>query len=218
MRSVCLLLVLGLLSGCCCRPPAQLLKTGQVQCSDKVSNSLGACPGDPSGQDAQYAFGAARDYRDNADGTISDRSTGLTWEKLDDNDAGGIHDIDNGYTWYQAYDKVAALNAAKLGGHDDWRLPNIEELWTVTDYGRRLPAVDPIFHTGCVPGCVTTACSCTKSIDGPFAGSEYWSSTSRPNDPNYNHAAWVVRGKDGASITVKKSDQAKVRAVRGGAQ
>lgn len=63
------------------------------------------------GDDGDRQMGAARAYRDNGDGTITDLHTGLMWEKkialdglkvLCSNEAGSCanpHDADNTYTW-----------------------------------------------------------------------------------------------------------------------
>ena len=65
-------------------PRAQVLKTGAT---------VGSGPSD----DGSVQAGAPRSFTDNGDGTITDNTTGLMWEKKDD--FGGLHDQDNTYTW-----------------------------------------------------------------------------------------------------------------------
>ena len=74
------------------------------------------------------------DFHDNDDGTVTDRATGLTWEK---NDSG------KGMNWEQAL-----AYAAKLGG--GWRLPNAKELQSIVDYTRS-PAINPVFQATKLP-------------------------------------------------------------------
>lgn len=79
-------------------------------------------------------------FVDNGDGTISDLSTGLMWQK-DDNQAG----VD----WKDALSYSQNL---ELADHDDWRLPNAKELQSIVDYTRSLQttnsaAIDPMFNT-----------------------------------------------------------------------
>jgi uncharacterized protein DUF1566 len=56
--------------------------------------------------------------------------TGLMWAK--DADATRPQDWE---------DALAYCNALILGGHDDWRLPNVKELLSLTDFGKRDPAL-----------------------------------------------------------------------------
>ena len=86
------------------------------------------------------------DFRDNGDGTISDRATGLMWSR---NDSG------KGMNWPDALSWVQAKNKQRYLGHDDWRLPNAKELQSIVDYSRapkatddrhRGPAIDAVFH------------------------------------------------------------------------
>jgi len=81
-------------------------------------------------------------FRDNGDGTITDRATSLIWQKADSPKT---------MNWKQALSYAEGL---KLAGRDDWRLPNVKELQSIVDYGRapdatdrtkRGPAIDAIF-------------------------------------------------------------------------
>ena len=182
----------------------ELLKTGQRQC-DQGAGTLGACPGSPVGQDAWLKKGASPSYTDNFDGTITDDLTGLMWEKLSDD--GSIHDWDANYTWYDAFTgKIAALNTAVFAGHNDWRLPNRRELESLVEAGRLNPAIDPVFNTGCAPGCTVLTCSCTQS-------GYYWSSSTYGGVAT---AAWSSAFHDGATSFGGKSTTSAVRAVRDG--
>jgi len=81
------------LSNCAPTPEAALLATGQTTCWNDLGNSV-ACTG--TGQDGEVRKGVARSYTDNADGSITDNSTGLIWEKLTNDTS--IHNVGNIYT------------------------------------------------------------------------------------------------------------------------
>ncbi len=74
---------------------------------------------------ARYVRGAkstnAHNYQNNGDGTITDLDTGLMWTQLPG----------PATTWDAALSYAENLS---LGGYSDWRLPNIKELQTLTDY------------------------------------------------------------------------------------
>jgi hypothetical protein len=96
--------------------------TNQGSCFD--NNNEIPCPpkGQPFyGQDAQYE-GAKPDYVNNGDGTVTDRVTGLMWQQG--------HNAKR-LSWYRARQACANLD---LGGHTDWRLPSIKELYSITDF------------------------------------------------------------------------------------
>lgn len=92
---------------------------------------------------------------------VLDNVTGLMWEvKTDD---GGPRDKDALYTHYsEGYNPggrfgsasdaagfVKAVNAAGLCGKTDWRLPTVDELQGIVDYGHPLPG--PAIDTGFFP-------------------------------------------------------------------
>ena len=160
----------------------------------------------PSEFDGGLQKGLSRSYTDNGDGTITDNRTGLTWEKLSDD--GSIHDWDNTYSWATAFSgKVATLNSTSFAGHADWRLPNVNELQSLIDYGTVNPAVSSAFNSGCAPGCTVTTCSCTRSAS-------YWPSTSSQSSPTL---AWTVFFGSGlVGNSTKSTSTFFARAVRGG--
>ena len=127
------------------------------------------------------------------------------WEKLSQD--GIIHDMNTTYTWDAAFAvKVAGLNSANFAGHNDWRLPNVNELQSIVNYGNVGPAVSPAFNTSCSAGCTVTTCSCTEA-DG------YWSSSTYQNLPL---EAWLVYFTGGGVFVTDKTFNVYVRAVRGG--
>jgi hypothetical protein len=167
-------------------------------------------------------------FKDNDDGTITDRQTGLIWEKKD-SICPGIHCVSDVYTWSSlgssgpdgtAFTQfLATLNGGVTGvgncaengitpmgiaggfnGHCDWRLPSIEEMQTI------LFASNPCPRSPCI-----------DAIFGPTAAApevDYWSSTAVAGFPE----TWVV---DFASGRVFYRFNATgfvsaVRAVRGG--
>jgi hypothetical protein len=177
------------------------LKTGQTTCLDGTGQPI-SCAG--SGQDGELQKGIDRFYVDNGNGTITDTRTGLMWEKLSDD--GTVHDKDWEYLWTEALaTKIAQLNQARFAGYDDWRLPNVNELLTLVNYGVGVPAISSAFDTGCTAGCNVFTCSCTRRY--------YWSSTSSAAEP---HRAWVVNFFGSTYVATKGGAFHNVRAVRGG--
>jgi hypothetical protein len=63
-------------------------------------------------------------FVDNHNGTITDRLTWLMWQKAPGNKR---------VEWVDAFKRIADINKRKLGGHSDWRLPNILELRSLSN-------------------------------------------------------------------------------------
>jgi hypothetical protein len=188
-----------------CEPIA---RTGQNTCFD-TAGAIVSCSG--SGHDGESQSGAARSYIDNGDGTITDEVTGLMWEKFSDN--GSIHDRDTTYTWANGISsKIFDLNYdGGFAGYEDWRMPTIRELKTLTDYGKPTPSIDDVFTAGCVPGCDGTTCSCSPPTNVSLA---YWSSTDAGLS-GANPTAYSLPFDGGVNRDFR-TNSLFVRAVRGG--
>jgi serine/threonine-protein kinase len=78
-------------------------------------------------------------YRANQDGTVTDRATGLIWQQ-----AGSDYPV----TWQEAHDYIEMLNHKGFAGHDDWRLPTVDELITLlTDVPQAGDlCIEPVFN------------------------------------------------------------------------
>jgi len=125
-------------------------------------------------------------FIDNGDGTVTDDSTGLMWQQ----DGSAIK------TWQEALLYCEKLN---LGGHNDWRLPNRNELQTIVQYILNSPPINKIFFPKTQP-------------------SAYWTSTTHVGYPDkawsidfYNRKIVVVYNQ-----VLTKIKNAHVLAVRGG--
>lgn len=124
----------------------------------------------------QLLFG---NFIENGNGTVSDDSTGLEWQKN-----------------YVAKDWNSALSYCEnlsLGGHMDWRLPNIKELESISDVSKAIPSIDTIYFPA-------------------TASNNYWSSTNLTISPNF---AFVLNFYDGEVAYDAKSAINSCRCVRG---
>ncbi len=77
--------------------------------------------------------GRAFVFLDNNNGTVTDTTTGLMWQKFEDGTA---------RTWEQSLSYCEGLS---LAGFSDWRLPNVKELSSIIDSTRCNPAIDVSF-------------------------------------------------------------------------
>ncbi|RWX52030.1 hypothetical protein VU01_10499 [Candidatus Electrothrix marina] len=86
------------------------------------------------GQDA-HCNGNQPSYTDNGDGTVTDNVTGLMWQQ----------DMGSKMTWSDANAQPSSLS---LGGHTDWRLPTIKELYSLILFtGAKGDGNDPDTYT-----------------------------------------------------------------------
>lgn len=95
---------------------------------------------------AYYVRGSAygeNSFTDNNDGTITDKTTGLTWMQKDSGKA---------LSWQESLSYCENLS---LAGSVDWRLPNAKELQSIVDYSRspdktNSPAINPLLETSSI--------------------------------------------------------------------
>ncbi len=134
-------------------------------------------------RDDSGAGGSEHDFTANGDGTITDENTGLMWQQAGDGTA---------VAWEEALEYAESLT---LGEHDDWRLPNIKELRSISDDDLANSSFDTNYFTGYSSG--------------------YWSSTTEQNHPE---EAWNVDFSYGLISHTIKTTALNVRCVRGGAE
>lgn len=89
-----------------------------------------------SGPPKNYSF----NFTDNSDGTIKDNATGLIWQKCgqgQNNDAS----CSGALTTSTFANAISYCNGLSLAGRV-WRLPNVRELWTLSDLTKSFPTID----------------------------------------------------------------------------
>lgn len=143
-----------------------------------------------------------------------DNVTGLLWELKTE---GGLRGRGNTYTWFQPDEATnggepgvekggqcvgsgcdtrafaAAVNALRLCGASDWRVPTRKELLSIVDNGRFEPAVDPAHF---------------PNTDSAY----FWTTSAYPEQPS---SAWHVYFHYGEAYPNPKSNANPVRLVRG---
>jgi len=134
----------------------------------------------------------------NNNDTVTDTSTGLMWQQTTGTLSKAV------MTWEEALSFCENLS---LGGYDDWRLPNKNELLSIMDFSTK-PAIN------------TTAFPDALSLN-VFSSSNYWSSTTRKiiragDSQTLAWDAWNIDFYYGFDDCDSKSDYYYVRAVRGG--
>jgi len=115
-------------------------------------------------------------FIDNNDKTITDTKTDLVWQK----------DHTGPMSWQDAMDYASKL---ELAGYRDWRLPTVEELITLIDFGKHEPA----------------------STFPNMPGKWFWSSSSYAPIPDH---VWQVYFVNGYVYNVGKYYGDYVRCVR----
>lgn len=129
-----------------------------------------------------------------SDSIVLDQNTGLEWTR---------HCVGKA-NWESA---LAVVENLKLGGHDDWRLPDVKELRSINDESRVSPSLDTAYF----PDAARISQAGTRPNQTVRT---YWTSTTLENHPE---KAWNVDFVSGlVSYAEKTTDQLFLRAVRGG--
>jgi hypothetical protein len=103
-------------------------RTGQITCYN-ATGAIVDCIG--TGQDGNLQNGVEWPYprfTDNRDLTVIDKLTGLIWAK-DSNPVVAKN-------WQDVLDYVKGLNSSSYQGHNDWRLPNQNEILSLVNNGQ----------------------------------------------------------------------------------
>ncbi len=134
----------------------------------------------------------ASNFVDNQDGTVTDKTTGLMWQKCtlgrnwDDTQktcSGFARDLN----WRMALSEAESL---ELAGYNDWRLPNINELRTLVYYKKGRPYIDTDYFP--------------DTFTWPSSG-DYWTSTTLPASDGTGRGAWLVNFNKGSDLALSKS-------------
>ncbi len=130
-------------------------------------------------------------YVDNNDGTVTNKTNGLMWQKSTPVDK---------KTWEQVYVYCGNLS---LAGHTDWRLPTQKELRSIVDYSKVSPAINTVY------------------FPDTFLDDIYWSSTTDTHTTNHAWGISFdygndIYGRKYYSGFISGYGSYYVRAVRGG--
>lgn len=128
---------------------------------------------------AKSSFGSMDDY-------IWDMRSGLTYEKPNKNAF---------YTLDEALEHVQQLNSTFFGGTNSWRLPTVDELRFIVDYGKKNPAVFDVF-----------ACYVRPDF--------YWTAEDYPAPSGERN--WTIYFGFGCAVPVDKNQKCGCIAVNGG--
>ncbi|MCC5814833.1 MAG: DUF1566 domain-containing protein [Leptospira sp.] len=165
------------------------LKTGQTECWDSAGELISCIN---TNHDGEFQFGVERGYLNHGNGTVTDTSTGLIWQKCskgqNTNDCSGSASTDN---WENAKFYCENLN---LDGRS-WKLPSRKELETLLNKSNSTG--NPSIDLGIFPNTVITG---------------YWSSTDFYRDTAYT---WRIGFGGSLIINFLKSNNHPTRCVSG---
>jgi hypothetical protein len=87
------------------------------------------------------------DYTDNGDGTVTHVPTRLMWKKCLEGQVwnSGTSTCDG---IARVYDLATFPTTSKFSGYSDWKIPDIYEMETITDYSRIYPAINSSIMLG----------------------------------------------------------------------
>ncbi|MDP6986757.1 MAG: DUF1566 domain-containing protein [Phycisphaerales bacterium] len=146
-------------------PPYAILDTGVTECYDDAVPVT--CPEQGEaffGQDASYQH-RPFNFQDNGDGTVTDLTTGLMWQKTPV--------LTQQFTFDEAATYAGSL---ALAGHTDWRVPSIKELYSIVLFTGN--SDDNV--ADCIPYIDTTVFdyeNVTETFGDRSIDMQFWSST-----------------------------------------
>ncbi|MCL2830529.1 MAG: DUF1566 domain-containing protein [Betaproteobacteria bacterium] len=159
----------------------------------------------------------------NGDGTVLDSATGLLWDRCTFGQTGS--DCDGtplAASWQEALAASVEANRSRYKGHNDWRLPNKNELESLIDLSRKGMFIDTQFFPK-TPDTYFWSSTPTTAHDAPGAWITLFSIGSIGiDDPNARNTLRLVRGGsndasfdrlDPGRVTLEVSEIANDRAT-----
>ncbi len=149
-------------------------------------------------QGATSSLPSAR-FQDNGDGTVTDRESKLMWmrcssgQQRQDQRCVGAADV---FGWADAQRHADKVNRDGAAFFNDWRVPALRELATITDRGCENPRTNLVVFPG-------------------TPAAPYWSSTARPGENGGERVLALSFGADGVMLA-RKDERFHLRLVRTG--
>lgn len=128
-------------------------------------------------------------YVVHANGTVTDRETGLMWKRCGEGHSG--QDCEGSIVWFYWKDAMQAAASSNFAGYSDWRLPNVKELQGLVETGCHFPSINAVVF----PNTESTV---------------YWTSTPLA----FGAEVWRVGFNIGATTIGFRRDIGRVRLVR----
>ena len=193
-----------------------VVDTGQTSCYGSSSTIASPGPGEAfAGQDAQYD-GNQPSYTLSGDGlTVYDHHTGLTWQRSPDTDGDGDIEAADKKTWAAVQAYPATLNATNHGGHSDWRVPSIKDLYSLIDFRGTDPMAEGTDTSGLTPFIDTNyfhfaygdTGAGERIIDSQYASSNLYVSTTGGGDQTLFGVNFADGRIKGYGLSLQGSDK-----------
>jgi hypothetical protein len=138
-------------------------------------------------------------FRDNGDGTVTDLRSQLMWMRCSSGQrwqAGRCAGTASALSWRDAQRVAGTLNREATAFYNDWRLPTLRELATITERGCTIPRTDAAIFPDTAPAA-------------------FWSATPRPGEAEQDRVFALGFGADGV-LLARKDELHHLRLVRNG--
>jgi hypothetical protein len=156
-------------------------------------------------------------YRDEGNGTVTDITTNLQWQRFHVGQRWGNEGV-IGKVDKLRFDQAAeAAQQSNYLGYTDWRVPTIEELQSLVYSSSGLPKTWNDTGTAC-EGDYQKPTICLEAFPWPDFEDDYWASVVWSSSPyaSYSYGAWGIYFYDGYANSVNRGFDRRVRLVRSG--
>ena len=185
-----------------------------VICLSKTGQTTSYATGDDGDLQTGVVWPSPR-FTDNSNETVTDNMTGLEWTKDANAPGPTACGLGTSKTWQGALDYVACLNTNSYFGHNDWRLPDRKELYSLVDRSKYNPAI-PAGHpfTSVQSDFYWSSTTDAYDTDGAWGVDMYYCNLGTGYKGGGIHYVWPVRsgqsGSSGDSCTYIFAQQSKL--------